>query len=366
MNQGMRVELVDRIELLDPFLDPWRELAVASANPFVTPEWFLATLGNSKPLVGLVHDDQGALKGVLALVESRWRGLPVLSFGGAPRGDFFHPVATPDFQPRVAELVIEALARDGRSPRILFNRATEDPQWFPRAGSVQVIVTHRAGLPDIDLRGGDWDSYFASLSRNVRQRIGRMERKLAREHGMRVRSTTDAGQVDDDMATFFGLHDARRSLLGGSSLESVAARVGLHNFCAAALKQGWLRLRFLECEGEPVAAFLGWSIGGRYCFYQSGFDPAWSNRSVGLLSLALAVRDAFEEGAETFDLMLGEEAYKLRLATGGREVSTGVCAPILSPHCLAARGERLARTLRSRIRNRRQSQDRGFTHTRFR
>lgn len=83
-----------------------------------------------------------------------------------------------------------------------------------------------------------------------------------------------------------------------------------------------------------MAAWLGWRIGRRYAFFQSGFDPAWSRHSPGLLLVAHTIRQAIEEGAEEYDMLLGDEAYKARFRPEHRAVRTVVVTPSL--HVLRA------------------------------
>lgn len=251
-----------------------------------------------------------------------------MRFGGYGLGDRFHPVATLADEDEFAAESITALSKSGEG-RIAFDKCANDSGWLDRfrgrgedGRSFRRISSE--DLPRIELAGRDWDSYLGGLSKNLRSRIGRMERKLIREHGMTIRSIREASELEVAFETLFSLHDARRDELGGTALSSERHRLQLLDFCRSALAQGWLRLRIMDCDGHPVAAFLGWRVGDSYSFYQSGFDPNWGRLSVGLVNLALAVRDAFEEGATEFDLLLGDEAYKQRLADSSREVTSGI------------------------------------------
>ena len=78
----------------------------------------------------------------------------------------------------------------------------------------------------------------------------------------------------------------------------------------------------MEIDGQAVAAWYGWRLGWRYAYYLAGFDPRWAHRSVGFLLIAQTVRAAIAEGATEYDLLLGDEAYKRRFATGSRRVET--------------------------------------------
>jgi CelD/BcsL family acetyltransferase involved in cellulose biosynthesis len=57
---------------------------------------------------------------------------------------------------------------------------------------------------------------------------------------------------------------------------------------------------------------------GKFNYYQSGYDPEWGSKSVGLVLLARTVSDAFAEGLSEFDFLRGNEGYKGEWARGER------------------------------------------------
>ncbi len=59
--------------------------------------------------------------------------------------------------------------------------------------------------------------------------------------------------------------------------------------------------------------------------------------------MADTVRSAIEEGAQEFDLLLGDESYKRRFANGTRAVQTTVLTGAMRPTRLLASGEAWAR-----------------------
>ena len=93
-----------------------------------------------------------------------------------------------------------------------------------------------------------------------------------------------------------------------------------------------------------AAAWYGWYVGDRFSYYQAGFEPAWSRYSVGFLLLAETVREAIAEGAAEYDLLVGDEAFKARFATGERLGTSVLLAPPISRSRLAATAKRVARS----------------------
>jgi CelD/BcsL family acetyltransferase involved in cellulose biosynthesis len=198
--------------------------------------------------------------------------------------------------------------------------------------------------PFVPLVGHTWESFLAARSRNFRSQVRRKERALVGGHCAKIRATATREEVGADVAAFFRLHAARwDEREGGSRLTSPTVHAFHSDFAAAALARGWLRMSFLEVDGVAVAALYGWRIGGRYAYFQTGFDPAWADRSVGLVLMAHTVREAIEEGAEEYDLLLGGETYKARFATDERPIETVVLAGALDPTRLLAQVDAVVR-----------------------
>lgn len=165
---------------------------------------------------------------------------------------------------------------------------------------------------------------------------------------MQLRRTRRSEEIAADLGILFRLHDARWAERPDSSSFSDPAIRAFHlEFARAALERGWLRLSVMEVDGVPIAALYGWLIGGRWSYYQAGFDPAWSRHSPGFLLLAETIREAIDDGASEYDMLLGDEAFKRRFATSSRRVRTVVLAPRGHPaHLSAAAGVRLRRAWR--------------------
>lgn len=363
------VELITELSALRAIADPWRDLAESRGNAFVTPEWFFAWFNHygegHQPMVPVVWHEDGSLAGLMPLVLSLSNRPRTLRFAGANLGDRFHPVAAEGDEERVARAAAAALDRERRrwSTLVLENVdvAASWPQCLAEASPapLAVIDLPPAVLPFISFSGMTWEEFQQTRSKNLRSQRGRKRRKLEREHDIHIRRSEGPDEVRGDMVTLFRLHDLRREPLGGSSLASETARAFHRDFATAALKRGWLRLWFLEANGEPVAANYDWRLKGTYSYYQAGFDPAWSRYSVGSVLEDHRLRAAIDEGAEEFEFLAGDEAFKLRQATGVRRVHTLMAVRALHPARLLATAEarlrRAARALppnvRSRVRN---------------
>lgn len=320
----------DELAALD---EEWTALAELRCNPFVSPDWFWAWLRNcgsrDRPFVPVLCTAEGRLLGLIPLVASARMGMRALAFAGAEFGDYFHPAAADVDEVVTARAAAVLLAERRQEWSVLVADYADDrSHWIAALAAsetkpMKIIPYHGrvSKLRSVVLSGLTWDDYLASRSSNFRSQLGRKERGLARDHEVIYRST-DARSLSVDMETLFDLH-ARRWAQGRSTIFSTPARRAFHqDFARAALARGWLRLWLLEVDGAPIAAWYGWRLGNRYLYYQAGFDPIWATHSPGLLLLAHTIRAAIEEGAATYDMLLGDEAYKARFASVERTAQT--------------------------------------------
>lgn len=311
----------------------WRAIAEQRGSAFMLPEWYAAWMRHygerADGRIMPVLDADRNLLGLMPLVQMGG----ALRFAGANLGDRFQPIAPLRSEDAVAAAIAPQLEQARYVVLDHVDRSDRWPAAIQAASQrpLRRITTRTDVLPFIDLAGLSWEDYLGSRSRNFRSQVRRKMRKLEREHDATFRRTEDATELAADLDTFFELHDARWSPRGGSSLSSERARSFHRDFAASLLERGWLRLWFLELDGEPVATWYGWSFGGRYAYYLGGFAPEWTEQSVGFVLLAHTIRAATEEGADEYDLLRGGEEYKARFATGERHVETVVLVAAASP-----------------------------------
>ena len=117
-------------------------------------------------------------------------------------------------------------------------------------------------------------------------------------HGRRWRQRGESGKLADPLMCAF--------------MRSVIPDLG---------SAGLLRFYRLKCDNRPLAAAFVMHCGRSTHFYLTGFDPAWSRYSPGLLTIVAAMRGAFAEGAEEFHFLRGREAYKYRIGAEDRAMS---------------------------------------------
>jgi CelD/BcsL family acetyltransferase involved in cellulose biosynthesis len=328
--------------------EEWKQVGHECGNPFTTWEWaatWWRHYGEGRPqrILGC-RDEGGALVGVLPLYLAARRPLRVLRFVGHGFADQLGPVCAPGRRAGVAAAFGRALADDRGWSFCVAERLSAAEGW---RGLIDGTVTRSEPSPTIRFDGADWEGYLASRSSNFRQQARRMERRLARGYELNFRLASDPARLEDDMDLFFRLHYDRWAGAGGSGA-FIERRERFHReLVALALREGWLRLSFLELDGVPRAALYCFRLGGADWYYQAGRDPDFERQRVGYVLLNNAVREAANDGMSEFKLLLGEHGYKSRYTDDETPVETFAIAR----NAALATALRLGVPLRDRLRS---------------
>ena len=108
----------------------------------------------------------------------------------------------------------------------------------------------------------------------------------------------------------------------GAPIKASTMEAFFRDLAATFAGLGQVRLSTLSLDGNAVAMTLSFETAGATYLYNSGYDPEEAKLAVGLVSKALAVRDAIALGKRRFDFLRGDEDYKRRLGGVDRGVVT--------------------------------------------
>lgn len=307
----MSAARLESVPSLDSARADWARLAAASGNVFSTSEWagcWWHHFGRNGSLqLKIWRGPEGQAVALFPLYTTSLGPLRVVRFVGSPLGSRIGPICAPgDAADAARGLRVAAAAVHAD---LLFADALPAEEEWPRL--LGVPAWKSIPSPVIDLsRFRTWEEYLRTRSANLRQELGRKERKLQRERGLSFRLATDRDRLPADLACFFSLHSDRwgeRSSLGdGSGLAF------LRDFCVLAFDRGWLRLWFLDLDGEAAAAWLGFRFEGIETYYQAGRLPAAGDASTGTILLAHSIREALADGIGEYRLGPGGSTYKYR------------------------------------------------------
>ncbi|MEM6473620.1 MAG: GNAT family N-acetyltransferase, partial [Planctomycetota bacterium] len=78
------------------------------------------------------------------------------------------------------------------------------------------------------------------------------------------------------------------------------------------LSKGQLRFLVATAEDQPIAVQFAVADESTWYFYQSGMEPELAELRPGLSVFCYAIRSSIAAGNQVFDMMRGDEPYKLR------------------------------------------------------
>ncbi len=185
-----------------------------------------------------------------------------------------------------------------------------------------VVEEKTNACPFIPLVGKSWDSYLASLGAEHRYNFQRKWKRLNRDFNVSFEQAGTPEQCGESIDLVIAQHNLRWRDRGGSDAFHTPSLVEFHReFSQVALERDWLRLFVLRLDGKPAACLYGFLYSRTFNFYQSGIDATYDKYSVGLVTMGLAIKSAIDEGAEEYDLLHGNEAYKSHWSRDSRELS---------------------------------------------
>ena len=297
---------------LGRWADAWDELVAAA--PLPTPfsrTWWLEHVPRHHPRYVLVVEEDELLGGV-ALEERVVAGISYVTMLGA--GDLspdhldllvrpgFEDVVTAAVRTWLSSTNARVMTLGGLVEGALVQAAFPD-------GSSAVEAT----APFVRLAGTD--AYLASRSKNFRSNIRKASHRADRD-GLRYRHL-DPIEASSGLVRLRELHVAR---WGDTRFLAVFDR-----FSAAAMEGvavGEVSLHELVSGDTAVASVVCFELGGRISFYQAGRRPEPRWRSAGTLLLFRIMEHAEARGFHEFDLLRGDESYKLSFADEQRPLLT--------------------------------------------
>ena len=317
------VECIDDVWGFTALRPQWNELLRASDadGPFLTWDWLDAWwthLRGSAELRLVTVRAGHQLIAVAPLLVSGGRlawfsRLELLGTGHAG-SDYLDVIVRRGHEAESLRAIAGVIAADARTLRLDHVRpAAQASRLAERleAGGWHAAVTPGGVCPVIHLAGHTWDSYLATIGSSHRANIRRRLRALDQRFHVRFEQATTDEARREALAALVGYHERRWEDRGGSTAFFTPALRAFHDDATRrALDRGWLRMYVLRLNDAPAAVMYGFFYDRQFYFYQHGFDDQYRQHSAGLALMALSVRAAIDEGADTFDMLWGTESYK--------------------------------------------------------
>lgn len=306
--------------------DHWQHLIEESPEPtfFDSQTWqqtWWDEFGEGSELKLLtVRSDSGDVSMIAPLMVD---GSEVSFLGSTDLVDY-HDFLTKDrLTPRCIQTVVSAISEmpeidkillqslPGNSPTITqFREAAEQAGW--NVEIEQEDVAPRIELPDT------WEEYVSNLRKKDRHELRRKLRRLEAAGEVKLVELSSPEYIEPAMGDFMRLH--RMSTPDKNEFMTTEREQFFCKVAVALARENLTRLVFLEIDGVREATSLSFVSGNVRYLYNSGYNPAQSKLSVGLLNHALAIKSSIESGHRIFDFMRGNESYKYHLGGTDRQV----------------------------------------------
>lgn len=310
------------LETLDGLKREWNSLLQRSSSNtvFSTWEWHSAWSGafgrDFEPHLLAVRDSS-RLIGIVPLVM---RDGALHLMGGQDVSDYLDVIAERGSEEQVLSAMLSHLRTlKWDSLEMHFLRHTSPTLTLLPKMALQegLVVTQEVDevCPSCALPH-DWEAYVNSLGKKERHELRRKMRRLNAQESLRWVAVSPADELPDDLDDFFRL--CRLSTREKAFFMDQKMEMFFRSVVANLTPLGIVRLYFLELGGQRVSSAICFDQGRELWLYNSGYDPAYSSLSVGLLLKAYCIKDAIERRKTRFDFLRGAERYKYDL--GGRDV----------------------------------------------
>jgi len=305
----------------------WEELLSASTTRhiFFTPQWQKAwwqAFGNDNQLLLLSVQRDSELMGIIPLMH---KGERISFIGNSDVCDYMDFVVRRGQEGAILSQLLDYLEpMDWKSICLqsLLPHSLVLSYFAPLAQQrgYLVEITQEDVSPQLALPSS-WEGYLSQLKRKDRHELRRKLRRLEGVKSTRFYTITEKEQLRQQLASFFELFRLSEGKKAGFMTDQM--RGFFEAMADSVAAKGYLRLAFLEVDGQRVASAMCFDCWDHFHLYNSGYDPGYASLSVGLLCKAFCIREGIIEGKRHFDFLRGAERYKYHL--GGQDVPIYRC-----------------------------------------
>ncbi|MBE0433462.1 GNAT family N-acetyltransferase [candidate division WOR-3 bacterium] len=278
-------------------------------TPFVSYEWFAALarciLKCDPEVLVFVEDDA-----VTGIVPAGIADGKLKMIGDERVTDMSGIVSTAGHEERVAEGFARLVDERGLGLDLFPLEAGSPLVAGLRDRLTGVVVEKKDACPLLALPQ-KWDDYLAGLDAKARHELRRKMRKINGD------GTVLQDVSPRDIEILFRLMVL--SDRGKDEFLTADMRPFFRELAEVFGRSGWLRMRALLAGQRPAGIVLAFGLQGRIYLYNMGFDPEYQDLSPGIVTIALDIRSAIDEGYRYYDFLRGGEDYKYRLGAVDRQ-----------------------------------------------
>ncbi|MXS81253.1 GNAT family N-acetyltransferase [Nitrosomonas sp. GH22] len=161
----------------------------------------------------------------------------------------------------------------------------------------------------------NFEQYIQNLGYGTRKEVRRVLRRFEQNSELTIsyRIFTTSEDISEFLPLAQQVSDKtyQHNLLGLGIRDDIETR----RILTTAAENGWFQSYLLICNQEPVAFQHGYAYGGTYYAEQTGYDPAWGDKSVGTIIQIYRIRDLINRGITQLDFLYGDNERKRSLST---------------------------------------------------
>jgi CelD/BcsL family acetyltransferase involved in cellulose biosynthesis len=330
------IQMVTSVQQFASLRAEWGELMDSSdAGVFNSWEWLYPwhrRIGGDRALHILTSHNDGQLIGLMPLcVERRLilgRTLRRLAFLGDTEvgSDYLDVVARKGHEGAITRAFVETLRESSQAWDVLDLLDIDSESLTVKtlqevfAGDGFVVeITEGSICPCETFMPGESSEGFLRRTKRYDNYL-RRRKWLQKQPGYKLEVTSNPGDVAVSLSEFMRLHSLRWAEDGGSQGITGPEVEAFHRDAAQLLaERGQLRLYTMMVEGKAVASVYGIVHRDTFIYYQSGRDPEWQSKSVGLVLVGETFRDSIDVGLREYDFLRGVEPYKSDWVTKERK-----------------------------------------------
>jgi len=323
---------VEEINEFEPLRDCWNAIlgkSVIEDNIFLTWEW-LSTwwkyFGEGRRLLLLTVREKDEILAIAPLMFSQYKLLKFgnirrIEFIGCPHSDYHNFIMVKKERECLKTLLdyltknvekwnwIELREIEGSTPTVnlLYELSSEISPIFTVSERICNICPY-IPLPT------SFDILLKKLTKNTRQNINKYLRRINRDYNnVTFKRYDETGfSIKEAMGIFIKLHQKRWNNRG---FPGAFADRKFHDFhmeiADLFAERGWLGLYFLMVNDEPISTQYTFEYKLKSYYYLAGFDPDFSDYSVGNLTTMFILKECIRRGFREYDMMRGDELYKM-------------------------------------------------------
>jgi CelD/BcsL family acetyltransferase involved in cellulose biosynthesis len=321
----LTVELVDSMEKLGSLRKAWNDTLAKSSvdDAHLTWEWFYAWWKNfgREGLFILIVKDSGRFLAIAPFVKqkSRFLGLPVRKISAmrncySPRFD----IILSERENECMEAILSYLDKEQWDMIELGHIRLESMtlkllEGYEKKGSF-ILRRDKARYtsPYISITG-DWRDYYAALSKKFKANISYNEKKLNKLYDMTLIEARNQDDINKDLDKFFLIEEAAWKGSSGTAISCFEEVKGFYRDLAnLAGENGWISIFFLKANGKEIAADCCLRYKKVMSLQKTGYDPAYSRYSPGVLLKKMVFERIFNDGIYKYDLLGECDDWKMR------------------------------------------------------